>query len=70
MHITNVTKQEDGGYTMSCNATATEAAYLFSFAINMLVAAGVVHLTENPDGSPVKDQEVEVPQSSKGKTIQ
>lgn len=70
MQISNVNKQDNGGYTMTCAASAEEAAYLFSFAINMLAAAGVIHLTENPDGSPVKDQEVEVPQSSKGKTLQ
>lgn len=70
MQITNVTKHEDGGYTMVTQASTQEAAYLFSFAINMLVAAGVVHLTENPDGSPVTDQEVEIPPTSKGKTLQ
>lgn len=70
MNLTNVTKQDNGGYTMTCMASAVEAAYLFSFAVNMLVAAGVVHLTENPDGSPEVDQEIDLPTSSKGNTLQ
>jgi hypothetical protein len=69
MQINNVTRQENGSYAMKIEASEGEASYLFAFAINMLIAAGVVHLTENPDGSPKESQEVDLEVSSKGKTL-
>lgn len=70
MKITNVKKTEKGTYTMEVTASGQEMDYLTSFAVNALIVAGAIMLSENADGSPVNEQEIDLVGKPDGTTLQ
>jgi hypothetical protein len=56
MKITNLEKREDGGAVMSFDATSEEFSYLLTFAINNLIAMGIIAMDEES----MEPQEVEI----------
>lgn len=70
MQIKNVKKTENGTYTMEVAASGVEMDYLVSFAVNGLIVAGAIMISENEDGSPVENQEVSLVGAPDDATIQ
>lgn len=54
MKITNLEKREDGGASMKFDATPDEFSYLITFAVNNLIAMGIIAI--DPDSR--EEQEV------------
>ena len=70
MKISNVKKTENGTYTMNVAASGQELDYLVNFAINGLIVAGAIMLSENPDGTPTEDQDVSLVGAPDDATLQ
>jgi hypothetical protein len=55
LKISSLEKQEDGSFKMAFDANNAEFMYLATFAINNLIAMGIIKINEDAEG----EQEVD-----------